>query len=144
MFTLTPFNRANGFLSDTDDFYKTFFDAFRDAPRSASRLDTFRIDLKETEGGYAVEAELPGVRKEEVSINFNDGNLKIAVERSESGGGDDGNYIHRERRFASMSRTVYLPDASADGITAKLNDGVLAVTVAKTKKADTAVNITVG
>ena len=144
MFTLTPFNRTNGFLSDTDDFYKTFFDVFHDAPRSASRLDSFRIDLKETESGYTVEAELPGVKKEEVGINFSDGNLKIAVERNETNNSDGENYVHRERRFVSMSRSVYLPDASAEGITAKLTDGVLAVTVAKTKKTDTSVNITVG
>jgi len=80
-----------------------------------------------------VEAELPGVTKEEIDLNADDESLCITVNRAEE---VKRNFIHRERRFISMSRRVRLAGANLDDIKAKLEDGVLTVTIPKMEKAD--------
>jgi len=53
------------------------------------------------------------------------------------------NYLHRERRYSSMSRTIYLEDSKPDDIKAKLDKGVLQITVPKEEKAIKSVTIDV-
>ncbi len=133
MANMVPSNRRNRGLATTgfEDLYNMLDDFFTDpwmTGRNVSR-DTFRVDVQAAEKEYIVEAELPGVKKEEVQIEMSDGNLSITVERSEKVDDEGKNYIHRERRYSSMSRTIYLGDATAEGIRAKLEGGVLHVTV---------------
>ena len=45
------------------------------------------------------------------------------------------NYIHKERRYASMRRSIYLKDIDENGITAKLENGILTIIAPKTEKA---------
>ena len=130
---LVPFNRrsnsfpGNGF----EDFYYLLDDFF--TPRSPERT-TFKIDVQDEEGQYLIEAELPGVKKEEVGLNLDEGRLTISVNREESVEEKQKNFLHRERRATSMSRAIYLADADIDGIKAKLDNGVLSVTVQKQNK----------
>jgi HSP20 family protein len=58
------------------------------------------------------------------------------VNRTEEGNNDGKNFIHRERRASSMIRRVRLAGAKLDGITAKLDNGVLTVTIPKDTKAN--------
>jgi len=104
-----------------------FGDSLMSPGRSLLR-DTFKIDIDETEQDYRVEAELPGVAKEEIDLNADDKSLCITVNRTEE---VKRNFIHRERRFISMSRRVRLAGANLDDIKAKLEDGVLTVTIPK-------------
>jgi HSP20 family protein len=141
MARLVPFNRKNN-LSTTntgfDDFFNTLDDFFTDSwlpSRSLSR-DTFKIDIEETDSAYLVEAELPGVKKEELELNADQESLCISVNRAQQVNKDGKNYIHRERHASSMSRRIRLVDANLDGIKAKLNDGVLRVTIPKDEKAN--------
>lgn len=53
------------------------------------------------------------------------------------------NFIHRERRYSSMSRSIYLEDAKSDGITAKLENGLLKVVVPKEEKPNNSITIDV-
>jgi len=134
---LVPFNRnrnlrTNGFYNMLDDFFNDTW-----LPTRSLVSDTFKVDVVESEKEYAVEAELPGVKKEEVGLAFNDGRLAISVKREENTEEKDKNYIHRERRYSSMQRSIYMADAAGDGITAKLEDGVLHVKVPKADKKDT-------
>ncbi len=133
MANLIPGNRGNRGLATTgfEELYNMLDDFFTDpwtGGRRAAR-DTFRVDVQAADKEYTVEAELPGVKKDEVSLEMNDGNLSITVQRSEKADEEGKNYIHRERRYTSMSRTIYLGDAASDGITAKLEGGVLHITV---------------
>ena len=92
------------------------------------------MDVVDKEKEYVIEAELPGVKKEELSLDIQDGQLRISIEREEKVDEEKKNYIHKERRYSSMSRSVYLGDASADSIKAKLDNGVLTITIPKTEK----------
>ena len=94
-------------------------------------IDTFRMDVKETDKEYLIEAELPGVNKEDVNISLNDGQLTIAVKQTQQKDEENANYIRRERRVGTMQRTVYLCNASNKGANAKFKDGILSLRIPK-------------
>lgn len=119
-----------------DDFFTDDFPI-----RRSLSHDTFKIDVREEEKNYMVEAELPGVNKEDINISVDDGILTIAVKHEENKEEKDKNYIHRERRYSSMERRLMLGDADGAGIKAKLNDGLLEITIPKREKQDTSKKI---
>lgn len=135
---LIPFNRRNNNLPSTgfEDFYNMLDDFFSDGwvPGRSLLKDTFKIDVKEAEGKYLVEAEMPGVKREEINLSIENQNLCISVNRDEDINQDGKNYIHRERRTSSMHRSIRLADAKLDEIKAKLEHGVLTVTIPKQEK----------
>jgi HSP20 family protein len=118
-----------------DDAYDSPDDFFAE-PWAALRNNYFKLDVEEKEHEYLVEAELPGVKKEEISIQMYDNRLVITVNKQETADDRNKNYIHKERRYSSMQRTVYLQEASPENITAKLEDGVLDVRVPKEVNTD--------
>lgn len=136
---LVPFNRRNTGLLSTgfEDFHNMLDDFFSDnwpARRSLER-DTFKINVQQNDTDYLIEAELPGVNKDEIDLDLNEGRLTISVKREEQINEEKKNYIHRESRFSSMSRSVYLADANSKDIKAKLENGVLSITVPRQEKA---------
>jgi len=143
---LIPLNRRNNALARTgtgtgfEDFYNMLDDFFSDGLLSGRSLlrDTFKIDIEETEQEYRIEAELPGIAKNEIDLHADDESLCISIHRAEEANNDGKNYIHRERRFSSMSRRVRLAGANLGDIKAKLEDGILAVTIPKETKAEAA------
>lgn len=144
---LIPFNRTRGDLMNIgfDDFSHMIDDFFTGnwpSPRSLAG-DTFKIDIQDNDKEYKVEAELPGVKKEDIKISPSDGRLDISVKKQESSEEENKRYIHRERRVSQMLRSIYLEDADEDGIQAKLEEGLLTITVPKKKPADTNKRITI-
>ncbi len=135
MFGLTPFNRnvATRNTNQMTDFYNVIDDFFNDSffPLRTLRNDTFKVDIKETDKDYFIEAELPGVKKEEIQLDYKDDRLIISVQRKEEINQDKDNYIHRERRMASMQRSIYLRDINEEAIEAKLEEGVLKISIPK-------------
>lgn len=138
MASLIPFNRRKNELMSTsfDDFQNMLDDFFSDGwpLRRSLAGDTFKIDIQDNGNEYLVEAEIPGVKKENVNLSLEDGRLNISINKEETKEEKDKNYIHRERKFSSMSRNIFLEDAESEGIKAKLNDGVLTITVPKKPK----------
>jgi HSP20 family protein len=135
---LVPFNRKNTGLLNTgfEDFYNMLDDFFSDnwSSRRSLERDTFKINVQQNGGEYLVEAELPGVNKEEIDLDLNEGRLTISVKREEKVNEEKKNYIHRESRYTSMSRSIYLADADPNGIKAKLDSGLLSITVPRQEK----------
>jgi len=129
---LVPF--GTGFALDS------FFDElFKPSALSRTNFCGFKMDVKEDDKAYLIEADLPGIKKEDVALSLREGTLEIAVNREEkTEDADTGVYLHRERRFSSCKRSVYLGDADAAEVGANLEDGVLLVTVPKIAKVDTA------
>lgn len=144
---LVPYNknrmalRPNGF----EDLYNLLDDFFHDsfpAPKNLVK-DSFKLDIQENDKEYLVEAELPGIKKEEINVDLNDGRLTISVKREEKIEEQKKNYIHRERRMSSMQRSIYLTDAAEDSITAKLEEGMLKINVPKALKTEKTRKITI-
>lgn len=137
---LVPFNKKGGRLvnSSFDEFYNMLDDFFTDnfLSRKGFGKDTFRVDVQEKEKEYIVEADLPGINKEDIGIELNDGRLNIIVEKEENTEKTDTNYIHKERRSTSMYRSIYLQDALDDNASAKLENGVLTINIPKQEKID--------
>lgn len=133
---LIPFNRR-GDLS-RDRLFNMMDDFFNDSwlPGRSLLSDTFKVDVKENENDYTIEADLPGVQKEQINLEFNEGRLTIAVVRNEEIEEEKKGYIHKERRHSSMQRSVYLADADNEGVNAKLNDGVLTISIPKKPQID--------
>jgi HSP20 family protein len=121
-----------------DDFFSDGFPFRRNLGS-----DTFKLDVQEDEKSYAIAAELPGVKKEEIQLAIDDGKLKILVSRDENTEDKSRNYIHRERRYCSMERNIYLADADASAVKAELKDGVLSIVVPRKEKTDTSIQIDV-
>ena len=110
---LVPFNRNLSIRPPVfEDFYNMLDDFFNDTwPRRSRIGSTFKVDVQENEREYLIEAELPGVKKEEVNIEMYEGRLTISVNREENISEENKNYLHRERTFSSMKRSIYLADA---------------------------------
>lgn len=90
------------------------------------------MDLVETEDHYLLKADLPGMKQEDVSLEFNDGTLTISGERGHEYERKEKGYFRIERSFGRFSRSLTLPDGiDADKIEASFHDGVLEVTIPK-------------
>lgn len=131
---LVPFNRRNSiFNKEIGNFYDMIDNFFSSNwPYGRSFMtDSFRLDVKENDNEYLVEAELPGVKKDEIKLEYNHGRITISVDRDEEIIEEKENYLHQERRKSSMSRSIYLADAKDKDIKAKLDNGVLKIIVPK-------------
>ena len=110
------------------------FGAFDDffAPLAAiSADDAFKMNVEDAGDRYVVTAELPGVKKDEVNVELNEGRLSVSVDKKESDEEKGKNYLHKETSEWSATRGVFLKDAAASGITGKLEGGVLTISVPK-------------
>lgn len=89
-------------------------------------------DLTESDDSYIAEVELPGVRKDDISVELAGQELIVTGEYKDSG--TEGRTLRRARRAGRFEYRVMLPgQADADHITAALADGVLTVTVPKSE-----------
>ncbi|MBP5407587.1 MAG: Hsp20 family protein [Bacilli bacterium] len=90
-----------------------------------SNSGIMRTDIIKNDDGYTLEIEVPGFKKEEISIEFEKDSLIVSAKKNEH---DDTKYTHRERYLTSEYRTYYLGDnIDEDKINASLNDGILTI-----------------
>lgn len=97
-----------------------------------------KTDVKEADGIYEVDMELPGYKKEDVSAKLEKGYLTITASKNAENDtkDDDGKYIRRERYSGQCSRTFYVGEnVRQEDIHAKFEDGILKLTVPKTEPA---------
>ncbi len=108
------------------------FDGFFDAPLATLSKDAgFKMDVEDAGEKYVVLAELPGVKREEIDVELNEGRLSVSVEHKESDEQKGKNYLYKETGEWSATRGVYLKDAATAGLTAKFDGGVLTINVPK-------------
>jgi HSP20 family protein len=96
-------------------------------------IQVLKIDVEEKDNEYLVEAEIPGFKKEEVEVVLKDQNLVIKAKHQESKEVKDKHYLHHERSSSEMYRSIYLEDALGSDVKAKLDQGILKVTIPKIK-----------
>ena len=132
MFGMLPFERNDDNVFDTfDNFARNFFRS------SNTDLPAFRTDIRDAGDRFVLEAELPGFNKEDISLDLKDGILTIRAEHREDKDEKDkqGNYIRRERRFGSFSRSFDVTGIDEGGITAAYNHGILELNLPKAQPA---------
>jgi HSP20 family protein len=102
------------------------------------------MDVQRTDGGYRVEAALPGFKPEDIEITLEQGTLTINAKRSEEKKTERGQYLRREVYTGSFIRRLVLPaDVKAEDISTKFEDGMLTVDV-KYDAGTNAVKIPIG
>lgn len=116
---------------DFMDFGGRFFDDL--FSQSLSTASSFNTDIKETENEYILEADMPGMPKENIELNYQDNVLSITAqyETGKDETDDEGNYIRRERSSRSYNRQFIIQDIDEENITAKFDNGVLTVNLPK-------------
>lgn len=123
-----------------DDFWGN---PFRDNGYLANTNELMKTDIKETDQGYEMTMNLPGVKKEDVKAELKDGYLMIsATSNSQNDEKDkEGRYIRRERYSGSCSRSFYVGgNVRQEDIQARFEDGTLKLLVPKQEEQPTVDN----
>lgn len=137
MSDMMPFRKNN--LSRREDSFSDFIrDLFDDDFFTSINYNrgNFRADLKEANGNYYVEADLPGVKKGDIEIDYHNNYLIISAKRDESMENDKENYVRRERHYGEFKRSFHIDNVDEDNIKASFNDGVLKIILPKLNKED--------
>lgn len=133
MFGITPFRRRPMDISRrwNWDFDRVFDDMLEGFDDSRFLHHPMKVDIREDDKEYILEAELPGANKDNISIEVKNDILTLAVERKDEISEERENYIRKERRFGSFKRSFYVNDIDQKGIKAKFDNGVLKVILPK-------------
>ncbi len=94
-----------------------------------------RSDVSADDNEFDITMDVPGVDKKNIDISFNDDVLTVNVKYEKKN--DKKNYTVKERFYSNTSRSFYLENANPEAITAKLDNGVLNIKVAKMPKVET-------
>lgn len=102
-------------------------EAFRQAPR---------IDVHEAEEAWRIDAELPGLERDDLSVDVEDGVLTISGEHKSDSGGEEAGFRHLERYRGNFRRSLRLPEGvESESVKAAYKNGILTVTVPKPPEA---------
>ena len=125
-------NRFNGIpaMFDLEDLFEPLY-----RQSQTSVLSSFKVDAYEKDGKFIVEAALPGVKAEEVSVQIDNGVLEIKVERESRKRDEKANYSITELNYGGYYRSFTLPRGiDKDNTSAELKNGILSLTFNKTPK----------
>ena len=93
-----------------------------------------KTDIKEHDGGYELDIDLPGFKKDEITIDLDNGYLTISAAKGLDKDEQDkkGKYIRRERYAGAVQRSFYVGDAvTEEDVKAKFEDGILRLSIPK-------------
>lgn len=131
MFGLVPLKDMN--LKNNEGL-DSLFSNFFDNDLMSSMNNKFSVDVVEKDKAYEVNAELPGVKKEDIKLDFKNNYLVIGAKREDEDNEKDASYIRKECSYGEFSRTFYFDDVQQDKISAKYEDGILKVILPKEVK----------
>jgi HSP20 family protein len=115
-------------------YLDSIFDNFMD--EGTDNFDVMKCDVYEKDGAYHIEADIPGFKKDEISVDCEDGYVTISAEKNTENEEKDENkkYIKRERFYGKTVRKFYVGDVDSDKIQAEYKDGMLELVVPKEEK----------
>jgi HSP20 family protein len=134
MFDLVPFRKDRNFRSlIPDGLWENFFETgFLSPMEFASK--GMRVDIREEDDRYLLEADLPGFNKEDIGIHLKDNTITISAEHNEDIEEKGESYLRRERRSGRLVRTFVVDNVKHDGVSASYENGVLKVVLPKENK----------
>lgn len=135
MFSLVPFMYNDNSMSPV----KSIFDAFDNSlfmnnfSPVTSAFNSFKVDLKDTGNAYELTADLPGVKKDDIKLDCDNGYLTISAKMDNTQNKTDeaNNFVCQERYVGSVQRSFYVGDIDKANSTANYDNGVLKVTMPK-------------
>ena len=117
---------------------KIFFDDFLDDFDTKKGFNSLmKSDIYEKNNEYHIEMDIPGFKKDDVKISFDDGYLTVSCEKNEEKKEEDKDkkYIRRERSFhESCERKFYIGNVDEEKINAEFKNGTLSIVVPKEEK----------
>ena len=130
MYEMMPFTRSHGV-----DLYRPFRD-LEELERSLfanSSAAAFKTDIRDTGDAYVLEADLPGMKKEDIHIDIDGDHLSISAQRTSHTEEKDseGAYIRCERSYGAFSRSFDISGIRSEDISAAYDNGVLTLTMPK-------------
>ncbi|WP_373897269.1 heat shock protein Hsp18 [Haloimpatiens sp. FM7315] len=134
MFDLVPFKRNNAMKRE--DYFNKFFDNFFNDDFFSSKAimrNPFKVDVKETTSDYTIEAELPGIDKNNISIEYKNSYLTISAKKEDKVEDKTSNYVSREISYGEFKRSFYVDNVCEKEIKAEFLNGVLNVVIPKKK-----------
>jgi len=119
-----------------DDFFKDLSPGFYFKPLHGEPLPSqIKLDVKESDQGYTVQAEVPGVGKEDIHVSIDGNTVTLSAEvKQQDSQTKDEKVLRTERYYGAVSRSFQLPaDLDPDAAKAKYDNGVLTLTLPKKK-----------
>ena len=135
---LQKWNRDLTRTADFDPFSTlSLLDSFWPAPFEQEESRSFIpvMDVTETDTAYQLRLEVPGMEKENISIEVENSILTVSGEKKTEEEEKNAKHHRIERRYGSFTRSLRLKDVDTEGISAEHKNGVLCVTVPKSEKA---------
>ena len=134
--TRRPMRNLFNFHNQMDQVFSDLF-ASHESERDMEETSWIpTVDISETENGFEIRAELPGVSEKDVNVSVTDNLLTIKGEKHQEEETDGKDYHRVERRYGSFQRSFTLPrNVETDGINAGFKDGVLTLTIPKAEAA---------
>ena len=124
-----------------DDFFNDNFGMFpvwneRNPLYGKRTKNLMKTDVRETEDSYELDIDLPGFKKDEVTVDLKDGCLTISAAKGLDKEEQDkkGRYIRQERYAGACSRSFYVGDVEPKDVSAKFEDGILRISMPKEPK----------
>ena len=119
-----------------DNLFNDFFNTVSRSPFTArhQKSNYPRVDISETRDTVTIEATVPGLRKEDITIDYEGGHLKISADKQVDSPHD---FVHREIHRSAFSRYFSVDEEVYDvgKIDASLTDGIISITIPKKEKA---------
>ena len=128
-----------------DDFFDDFFDFPRLRSADGSERKVFakmpgglmKTDVRENDGNYELDIELPGFKKDEISLTLDNGYLVVGAvkQTSEEEKDEKGTVLRKERYSGAMQRSFYVGEGiDENDVKAKFEDGILSLSFPKEKE----------
>ena len=127
----SPFGAMDSFFNDS--FFQDRLPAFRLLPENRVDIGNIAVDIHETESGYSVKADFPGLSRDEIDVSVDNNVLTISAEhKDEAEEKDVTRLIRQERRVGQYSRSFNLgKDIDESAIEAEFDNGVLTLQIPK-------------
>lgn len=118
-------------LISKDPFFNNYLDIFE--PKHNHNF--MNTDILEKENSYLLKIEIPGVNKENISIDYENENLNIKITKEENCEEND-NYLRKEICYGEYSRKFYVGNINEEEIQASYDNGILTISIPKEAKVE--------
>lgn len=117
--------RNDAFIDGYEDFFKNFF--------NLNKSMNMKTDIQEYKDKYIIEVDVPGLEKQDIDLNLEDGYLNICINKCDEYNEKDKkyNYLRRERHCGCQCRSFYIGEVNEDHIHAYYENGTLTINIPK-------------
>jgi HSP20 family molecular chaperone IbpA len=109
-------------LITRDSLFDALFDNFNENKKLGGIM---KADIYEKDDKYVIEMDIPGFKKEEVNVDYEEGYVTVTAKKEQEKNDENKNFIKRERVYGEYTRSFYVGNIKEEDIKAKFEDGML-------------------